>query len=166
MDEPEQPVHLVILGLMGVGKSTTAQAVASARELPYHDSDHDLESLFGVTGAQLTVKYGIDELHRLESAMLLGRLANDQPSVISAAAWVVEDDRCRDALKRRAFVAVLHASTDEILRRMETGVHRRVMPRSELVALAERRRPLFAAVSDLDLDATLSTRDLVNQIDW
>lgn len=156
--------HLIVLGLMGVGKSTTAEALARARGFPCHDSDTDLEVTFGKTGGQLADELGLDELHRLESAVLLGRLADTEPAVISAAAATVEDPRCREALGHRARVIVLHAPVDEISRRMATGSHRRVMPEHELVALAERRAPLFAAVSDLDLDAALPTEDLVAAI--
>lgn len=124
----------------------------------------DLETLFGVTGAELHTRYGLDELHRLEAAVLVGRLAAAEPSVIAAAAWVVEDPRCRAALARRARVVVLQAPAAEVLRRMATGDHRRVMPESEVRAIADRRDPLFAEVADLVLDATLTTPELVDQI--
>lgn len=146
--------HLVVTGLMGVGKSTTARAVAEATGRPWHDSDRDIETLFGLTGAELTDAHDLDELHRMEAAVLLGRLAADTPAVISAAGWIVEDPRCRDALARRARVVVLEAPAAEILRRIDTGDHRREMSEDELHALAERRAPLFAAVADLTLDAT------------
>lgn len=157
---PVRP-HLVVLGMMGVGKSTTAKAIAAQHHVPAYDSDDDIETLFGMTGGEIAAERSIDELHRIESAVLLGRLANEQPSVISAAAWIVEDPRCGEALARRAQVAVLTAPVDEILRRMATGAHRRSMDRAELVALAERRTPLFAAVADYQLDATLPTNELV-----
>ena len=156
--------HLVVLGLMGIGKSTTAQAVARARGVAWYDSDADLETTFGKTGGELADELGLDELHRLESAALLARLADLEPAVISAAAAIVEDPVCRDSLSHRARVVVLHAPIDEVLRRMATGSHRRVMAEDELVALAERRAPFFAAVSDLDLDATQPTADLVAAI--
>jgi len=156
--------HLVVTGLMGIGKSTTAQAVAAARELPVYDSDIDIETLFNTTGGDLADKHGIDELHRIESAVLLGRLAAFQPSVIAAAAWIVEDPRCREALARRARVVVLHASVDLIMHRMATGQHRRPMDEAELVALHKRRTPLFDQVADHYVDATRPTADLVIDI--
>jgi len=164
MNETGSRPHLVILGMMGVGKSTTARAVAHSRSLSCFDSDIDIETTLAMTGEQLAAAHGIDELHRVESAMLLGRLASTTPAVISAAAWVVEDERCRQALSHRATVVVLHADVDEIMRRAATGDHRRPMERAELTALVERRAPLFAAVSDLDVDAMLSTQELVDLV--
>lgn len=156
--------HVVVLGLMGIGKSTTAQAIAASSGVAIHDSDLDIETLFGATGGQLAIDHGLGELHRVESAVLLGRLASDVPSVISAAAWIVEDPRCCEALANRAYVIVLQAPVDEIIRRMATGAHRRVMDRAELTALADRRAPLFAAVADIELDATKPTKALVAEI--
>jgi len=153
--------HVVVVGLMGVGKSTTARAIAHACAVPVRDSDEDIETLFRRTGGKIAAADGIDELHRIESAVLLGRLASDIPSVISAAGWIVEDLRARQALANRAHVAVLHAPVDEIMQRIATGAHRRSMDRTELLALAEHRAPLFDAISDIDLDATKSTSELV-----
>ena len=149
---------------MGVGKSTTAEAVARATGVPAFDSDVDIETVFGVTGGELAAEHGIAELHRIESAMLLGRLAAAEPSVISAAASIVDDERCHQALRQRATVVVLHAPIDEILRRAATGSHRRMINRDELTALADRRAPRFAAVADLELDAERSTSELVEAI--
>ena len=153
--------HIVVMGLMGVGKSTTAHALAAERGVDVHDSDNDLERLFGHTGAQLATSIGVPELHRMEAAVLLGRLAADEPSVIAAAASVVEDALCRDALRRRAVVLVLRAPIAEIQQRVNTGDHRRTISTDELATMAKRRAPWFAEVSNLDLDALLPTAELV-----
>ena len=153
--------HLVVTGLMGVGKTTTAEALAATLGCDAYDSDDDIQRLFGRTGADLAASVGVPELHRMEAAVLLGRLASETPSVIAAAASVVEDERCREVLHRRARVIVLHASLDQIARRVKTGRHRRPMAGAEMAELAARRAPLFADVATLELDAALPTDELV-----
>lgn len=145
--------HIVVTGLMGIGKSTTARALAEFLDLPQHDSDEDLQRLFAVSGAELARRHGVEQLHRLEAAVLLGALAAPEPAVISAAASVVEDPRCRDALARRATVIMLVAPLDIVAARIATGHHRRPMDRAELERLATRRGPLFEAVADITVDA-------------
>lgn len=149
---------------MGVGKSTTASALARARGVTCFDSDLDIEAVFGATGGELADSVGVDELHRIESAVLLWRLERHESSVISAAAWVVEDEQCRYALAERATVVVLQAPIDEVMRRAASGDHRRPLAAAELLALVERREPLFEAVADFTLDATQTTDQLVEQI--
>ena len=148
------PRHLVITGAMGVGKSTTAQAVVAQTGLTWRDSDADLERLFGVTGSVLADRHGVDELHRLEAAVLLGALASAEPTVISCAASIVEDVRCREALRRRARVVVLEAPVDVVADRIVRGLHRRPMDRNEYLALQARRGPMFASIADLRLETT------------
>lgn len=145
--------HIVVTGLMGVGKSTIARGLAQSLDLTYRDSDDDLQQLFAVSGAELVRRHGVDELHRLEAAVLLGALAAADPAVISAAAWVVEDPRCREALARRATTIVLDAPLDVVAARIASGHHRRPMDRSELEQLALRRAPLFETVADVTADA-------------
>ena len=156
--------HIVITGLMGVGKTTTAIELAEKLDLPRRDSDRDMQCLFDLTGGEIAERDGVDELHRLESAVLLGALGTGQPTIICAAASVVEDPACRAALANRANVVVLEADVDEIVARASTGDHRRPIPRDDVAQLAERRAPLFAEVADLTLDATRPTEDLTSEI--
>lgn len=163
MTGPGHP-HVVITGPMGVGKSTTAEAVGARLQRPVHDSDRDIERLLGMTGAQVVAELGVDELHRLEEAVLLGALARDEPAVICAAGWVVEDELCRRALRARATVVVLRAPVDELIRRAATEDHRRPLAAAEVEALAARRAPLYEAVADLHLDAMEPTERLADAI--
>lgn len=158
------PHHVVVTGLMGVGKSTAAAGAAHALDWELRDSDEDLEALFGVPGATIADEEGVAVLHELEAAVLLGALAAEGPSVIAAAASVVDGARCRQALGRRAVVVILEAPVELVLERMATGSHRRPMARAELEALAARRAPLFAEVADLSLDATAPPAELAAAI--
>ncbi len=128
-------------------------SLATALDRPWRDSDADLAILFGATGAELAAEHGVDALHAMESAVLLGALAAEVPSVISAAGWVVEDPWCRGALARRAVTIVLAASTDRLAERIATGSHRRAIDRAELAVQQDRRGPLFAEVAEAVVDA-------------
>ncbi len=156
--------HVVVTGPMAVGKSTTAAAVAEELGWPLRDSDADIEALFGVTGGAIATERSVAELHRLEAAVLLGALAAERPSVIAAAASVVDDPLCLDALARRALVVVLDATVDELMARIPTGGHRRTMTRGEVEDLVTRRGASFAAVADVTLDASKPTSELVSAI--
>ncbi len=155
---------MVVTGLMGVGKSTVADAVAAVLGRAHRDSDEDLQRLVARTGAELAADQGVAALHRLEAAVLLGALADAEPLVVSAAASVVDDVWCRRALVERAVVVVLTAPVEEIVRRAATGDHRRPIDLDELTDLAQRREPLFAAVADLTVDASPPPADVVDDV--
>lgn len=156
--------HLVLTGPMGVGKTTTGRALADRLGRPFRDSDADIGALFEATGADLAARFGVDELHRVEAAVLLGALADNRPTVIAAAGWVVEDPRCREAMARRATVVMLDAPGEVVIDRIATGDHRRAIDKAELDRLSARRAPLFDEVADLRLDAVAPTPELVTAV--
>ncbi|MFT5531314.1 MAG: shikimate kinase [Candidatus Poriferisodalaceae bacterium] len=148
-------MHLVITGLMASGKSSVGRTVAERLHMKWRDSDTDIERLLGRTGADIADSEGVDALHQLESAALLGALADDTPAVIAGAGWVVEDPFCRGAMARRSMVFVLRAPVEILLERASAGAHRRDIDAAEYSMLAERRAPMFADAADLTLDAML-----------
>ncbi len=156
--------HVVIIGHMGVGKSTTGRALAESLGWPYLDSDADIEQLLGQTGGELAAERGVALLHELEAALIIGGLARTVPHVITAAASVVENELVQRILPRRAVVVRLVASIETTRERQTAGGHRRAMSANELARLAARREPMFQTLTDLELDAELTTEALVAAI--
>lgn len=157
-------IHVVIVGLMGVGKSTTAAALADRLDREHLDSDTDIERLLGRTGRDFAATNGVAKLHDLEAAVLIGALARTTPAVISAGASTVEREVVRLVLGARATVVRLVLDLDEIIDRQAEGGHRRPMDRDELAALAARREPFFAEVEDLRLSADRPPAELAEII--
>ncbi len=144
--------HLVVIGLMGSGKTTVGKALAAALGWRHRDSDTELEATHGRTARQLGDDIGIERLHELELDLLLEALAAPEPSVVSAAASTIDEPDGRAALADPGvFVAWLRIDPTSAERRARPGDHR---PKPEDLAVqAARRDPLFAAVADVALDA-------------
>lgn len=155
---------MVIVGLMGVGKSTLGKMLAERLHRPYADSDRDIDKLTGMSGRLYCGMHDVKKLHELEAAVTLGALARDKHSVITAAASVVESDVVRLALRRCAFVVRLSIDREELLRRQGSGDHRRPMDENSLDALERRREPLFAEVEDIHLRADRDPAQLVDTV--
>lgn len=147
--------HLVVVGSMGVGKSTVGRLLAERLGRPLRDSDVDLEAGQHRTGRAVAAEKGVDELHRWEAEHLLGALAAPEPAVVAAAASVVDDDRCIEALGA-AMVVWLRASPATLARRIAGRSHRRELgpdPVAALGHLEATRAPRYAAVADLTVDS-------------
>ncbi len=155
--------HIVIIGPMGVGKTTTAAAVAGALDRPMRDSDADIEARTGRTGREIAESEGVPALHELEAAVLLDALASDTSTVIAAAASVVDRPDCRAALEA-PFVATLDLGPEPLLARIRSGDHRRAVTLSEIAALIDRRDPALASLGNLRLDAQMPPDALVRSI--
>ena len=156
--------RVVLLGMMGAGKTRTGSALAARLGWTLHDSDVELEARTGTTGAVIAAEQGIAALHELEAQILLDALEADGPTVVCAAASTIDDDRCRAAIASSTLVVWLDAPIDVLARRAHSGPHRRTQTPQAASASLEARQRYFAAVADLRLDATARTEELVESI--
>ena len=144
--------HIVVVGLMGSGKTTVGARLANALGWRHRDSDADLHDATGRTARELADDEGIERLHEMELQHLLDALADRDPSVISAAASVIDEPRARDALQDPT-IEVVWLRIDPVTaeRRAAPGDDHRPAP-EPLEDQARRRDPLFSSVADVPVD--------------
>jgi shikimate kinase len=158
--------HVVITGLMASGKSTTGQRLAERLGWRWRDSDVDILTATGRTVRELRESEGVEAMHALEHAELLRALADPIPSVISAAASVIDDPAAREAMTRPG-VAVfwLHGSPELLARRFHSQDDHRPTygdtPEEFLAEQAARREPLLGSIGAHVIEVDGLTRDEV-----
>jgi shikimate kinase len=148
---------------MAVGKSTIGRRVAERLGRTLRDSDIDLEVARSTSGRELAERDGTAALHRWEADHLLAALASPEPTVVAAAASVVDDDRCLRALAA-PFVAWLRAPAHMLVARMTGDERRRRLgadPVAAADALAAHRAPRYAQVADVTIDVGHLSPDAV-----
>jgi shikimate kinase len=148
--------HIVVIGLMGSGKTTVGRLIASSLGWPYRDNDSGLRRLTGHSAAWVQEQRGADELHRLEGDVLDADLAKDRSSVIAAAASSVLDPALRARLTELALVVWLRAEPAILAARARPGGRHRPLPHEDAQALLEamdrERAPLYRELADLEVD--------------
>ena len=77
--------HIVLLGMMGSGKTTIGTRLATHLERPFIDSDEVLLSTTGREAARIAGEDGVEALHAIEAELLLDSLGVTRPAVIAAA---------------------------------------------------------------------------------
>jgi shikimate kinase len=147
---PDQ--HLVLVGMMGVGKTTVARVVGERLGRPVLDSDLVIEARTGRTVREIFAEDGEDAFRALETAMLVEALASPEPVVIAAAGGVVLSERNRATLRDSgARVVWLCADPSTLVERVKTGGHRPLLdedPAGTLRRMFEQREPLYREVAD------------------
>lgn len=152
--------HLVIVGAMGVGKTTVGSLLAFELGLAFHDSDASLEARTGATGAVIVDRFGVDHLHELELEVFLSACESQFRSVISPAASVVDHEAGRTAMARNTTIWL--TAPDHVLEeRTGTEGHRRDIDSEEREHLRLRRQPWLDEVSHLTVDTGKATADEV-----
>ncbi len=146
-------VHVVLVGLMGAGKTTVGNVVAARLGRELVDSDMRIEERTGRTVKEILAADGVEALRRHESDALFDALADGTPRVIAAAGGVVLDPAHRRRLTASgAFVVWLDADPRLLAPRTLTRKHRPWLdddPVGTLDRMHRERSPLYDEVASL-----------------
>jgi shikimate kinase len=150
-----RPCRLILIGMMGTGKTSVGRLLAKRTRWPYADNDELLAQLVGKTPKQLLAEDGEAALRESESSALRLGLAAAEPSIISAAGGTILDPANRRDLQAAGFVVWLKAGPPAIHRRATGAPHRAWLDTGGLEwirdAVAE-RDPLYASVADITIE--------------
>jgi shikimate kinase len=139
---------IVLVGLMGVGKSTVGKRLAARLELPFVDADHEIEVAAGLTVAEIFERFG--EAHfRDGERRVIARLIEDTPKVIAAGGGAFMQPDTRKLILDRAITIWLDADIDVLAERVRrrSGTRPLLKGRDErqvLGDLAAVRNPVYA----------------------
>ena len=111
--------NLVLVGMMGSGKTEVGRRCAQQLDRPFLDTDALVEVVSGRTVRELFLTVGEGAFRGMESAAVQDALASPVPVVISCGGGAVLDASNRKALRRGGFVVWLRASPSELGRRVE-----------------------------------------------
>ena len=138
---------LVLVGLMGVGKSTVGRRLARRLGLPFVDSDSEIEGAAGFPAAEVFERYGEQDFRDGERR-LVARLLEGEVRVIATGGGAYVDPGTRKLLNERAITVWLDAPIDILTERTSRRDTRAQLrngdPKSVLERLAKERRPSYS----------------------
>jgi shikimate kinase len=141
----DRPV--VLVGLMGVGKSTVGRRLARRLGLPFVDSDSEIEEAVGLPWGELFERYG-EEDYRDGERRLVARLIDGRVRVIATGGGVFVDPRTRKLLKDQTITVWLDAPVDILHERTSRRDTRPLLkngdPKGTLERIAKAERKAYA----------------------
>ncbi|NEK86298.1 shikimate kinase [Blastococcus saxobsidens] len=144
---------LVLVGPPASGKTTVGTAVAAAQDLPFRDTDRDVEAETGATVADLFVQHGEPHFRALEERAVQRALA-EHPGVLALGGGAVTSPATRELLVAhgRAGGTVVWLDVDVASAARRVGLSRdrpllAVNPRAMLRTMLEQRAPLYTEVA-------------------
>ncbi len=114
---------VVLVGLMGAGKSTIGRKVANMLNLPFKDADTEIETVSRMTVAELFEAYGEVEFRDLERRVIL-RLLDDGPMVLATGGGAYMNAETRAAIAEAGISIWINADLDVLMERVSRRQNR------------------------------------------
>lgn len=147
--------HVVLVGLMGSGKSTVGAMVAKELGRPLVDVDVVIEAETGMTVRELWERGGEAAYRPLERDVVVHALSTDGPDVVAVPGGGVEEELVRSALTAAdTYTVWLRADPDTLAERVGRSDHRPLVDADPLAVLQQQsaeRSATYADVADLVL---------------
>lgn len=153
--------RIVLLGMMGSGKTTVGRHLAERTGWRYIDNDDAVRTLTDREPTEIIVAGGEQSLHDAEASAFLEALRIDEPVIIGAAAWVVLHPGCQEALRREPNVVYLRARPETLRGRIGGGAGRR-SDATDLEWLEQRtreREDLYEGLATVSVDVDEQSPD-------
>jgi shikimate kinase len=148
------PKTIVLVGLMGAGKSCIGKRLATRLDVPFVDADVEIEKAAGLSIAEIFDKYG-EPYFRDGERRVMARLLHGEPCILAAGGGAFMDTETRQLIKDQATSLWLRAALDTLVARTKGRSHRPLLnthdPRTTLQNLMDTRYPVYAT-ADVAVD--------------
>ena len=143
----ECPRTIVMVGMMGAGKTTVGRRLAPRLGLPFFDADAEIEKAAGMSVSELFQQHGEESFRRGE-AQIINRLLDGEPHVLATGGGALVNPESRAIIAEKAVSIWLRADMDTIVTRATQRGTRPLLktgdPRETLTRLLAEREPLYA----------------------
>lgn len=149
---------VVLVGMMGAGKSTIGRRLAARLRLPFLDADVEIEAAAGMSIPDIFETHG--EPHfRDGEARVIARLLDNGPAVIATGGGAFMREETRNRIRDKAVSIWLKADADTIMKRVKRRADRPLLqtedPAATVNRLLEAREPVYQGA-----DLTIASRDV------
>jgi shikimate kinase len=142
---------IVLVGMMGAGKSSVGRRLAARLAIPFVDADTEIESAAGMSIPEIFAKHG-EGYFRAGEKRVIARLLESGPQVLATGGGAVMDQSTRDLIHIKGISVWLKADLDVLMKRTKRRNDRPLA--AKINDLLPQREPIYA-LSDI----TVQSRD-------
>ncbi|MBV9654319.1 MAG: 3-dehydroquinate synthase [Acetobacteraceae bacterium] len=152
---------VVLIGLMGAGKTSIGRRLAGRLGLPFRDADTEIEQAAGCTVSELFERYGEPEF-RAGERRVIRRLLSAEPVVLATGGGAFMDEASRATIRQEGTSVWLRCTVPTLVRRVSGRAHRPLLNAGDPAEILERlmrvRYPTYAE-ADIVVDCGEETPD-------
>lgn len=160
--EKLQGRHIVLVGLMGAGKTSVGKRLAQRLGLPFIDSDHAIEESARMTIPEIFAERGEAEF-RAGERKVIARLLGEKQQVIATGGGAFMDPETRERVREHAISLWLNAELPVLMRRVQRRQNRPLLqgddPEATMRGLMERRYPIYS-----EADASILSQEVPHEL--
>lgn len=153
---------VVLVGLMGAGKSCIGRRLAARTGLVFVDADAEIEKAAGCSVAEIFQRYG-EPAFRDGERRVIARLLADKPAILAAGGGAFMDEGTRALIRELGISVWLRADLETLVARTKGRSHRPLLnsgdARETLAKLIDVRYPVYAT-ADITVDTGLDNPNL------
>ncbi|MFT3689265.1 shikimate kinase [Paenirhodobacter sp.] len=159
---------VVLVGMMGAGKTAVGTALARMLGVPFVDSDEEIVNAAKMSIAEIFARDG-EPFFRARETEVIARLLSDRPAVISTGGGAFLAGANRDLIARHGVSVWLKADLDLLWRRVRHKNTRPLLrtanPKATLAGLLEQRAPVYAlAQLAVEAEPALSIEQMAEKV--
>jgi shikimate kinase len=152
------PKSIVLIGLMGAGKTAVGRRLANRLDLPFIDADTEIELAAGASISEIFAEHG-ESYFRQGERKVIARLLQGGPQVLATGGGAFINAETRANIKARGLSVWLKADLKVLLKRVGRRGNRPLLaggdPEKVMKKLMEERYPIYA-----EADVTVESRDV------
>jgi shikimate kinase len=149
---------IVLVGMMGSGKSSIGRRLAARLAIPFVDADAEIEAAAGMTIAEIFERHG-EPYFRAGEARVIARLLDHGPQVLATGGGAFMNRDTRALIRQKGVSVWLKAELEVLMKRIKRRGERPLLksgdPAATLTALIAERYPVYA-----EADLTVLSRDV------
>jgi shikimate kinase len=158
---------IVLIGMMGAGKSSVGRALERRTGLARLDTDEAVAAQFGMSISEIFEKYGEEKFRDAETETLR-KFAPDRATIVTTGGGIVLRSENVDLLKDLGRVVWLNAAESTLFERASRRNTRPLLqndnPRAVFSEIFRKRAPLYKAAADFEIDTSKLSHEDVAEI--
>ena len=154
---------IVLVGIMGVGKSTIGKRLSQYLDIPFVDADKEIEKAAGMSVEDIFDRFG-EEAFRSGEKKVIKRLMDEGQKILATGGGAFMNEDIRKDIDKSGVSVWLNADLEILMKRVQRRANRPLLktedPEGTMKALLDERNPVYA-LSDVRIESRMVSRDVI-----